>query len=282
MSYLNLFPTRVPIGYAQQDGTVLMTPEFSRALSNLVTRVGGENGSSSNDIEAMAVEALVPRPVVMQYDIEAISVQAMIDSPVIMQFDQPTDQIPEIAMLMIELAQLQHQVHELQQAVAISNASMLSRSSDAEQLVFANASNVSVADWERPGKIGFRTPNSASVTTLTASGAVALSPSNANVVMSPTGTGVITISPAALGSMDKVTIGGITPAAATVTTMTALNGFGCNSKLAQTAAASGGAMATTGATNVTPYGFTTAAQADSIATKLNTIQAALIANGIMS
>lgn len=59
-------------------------------------------------------------------------------------------------------------------------------------------------------------------------------------------------------------------------------GFGCNGAAAQTAAASGGPVATTAATNVSPYGFTTAAQADSIITKLNAIRAALVANGIMS
>lgn len=58
--------------------------------------------------------------------------------------------------------------------------------------------------------------------------------------------------------------------------------FGCNGAAVQTAAASGGAMATTAATNAAPWGFTTAAQADSIATKLNAIRAALVANGIMS
>jgi hypothetical protein len=56
---------------------------------------------------------------------------------------------------------------------------------------------------------------------LTAANAVALSPASHNVVLSPTGTGVVTINPATLGSMDKVTIGGTTPAAATVTALTA-------------------------------------------------------------
>ena len=49
-----------------------------------------------------------------------------------------------------------------------------------------------------------------------------------------------------------------------------------------TAAASGGAVATTAATNVAPYGFTTAAQADAIITLLNNIRSALVANGIMN
>jgi Pectate lyase superfamily protein len=59
-------------------------------------------------------------------------------------------------------------------------------------------------------------------------------------------------------------------------------GFGVNGATAQTAAASGGAVATTAPTQTTPYGFTTSAQAAGIITLLNNIRAALVANGIMS
>lgn len=41
------------------------------------------------------------------------------------------------------------------------------------------------------------------------------------------------------------------------------------------------AVATTGATNTTPYGFTTAAQADAIVTLLNEIRAALVEKGLI-
>jgi hypothetical protein len=85
------------------------------------------------------------------------------------------------------------------------------------------------------------------------------------------------------------TIGGVSfDGTASITVATATGsftvslGFGCNGKTAQTAAASGGAVATTGATNAVPFGYTTAAQADDIVTKLNAIRAALVANGIMS
>ncbi|MEY4345874.1 MAG: hypothetical protein RL032_1706 [Pseudomonadota bacterium] len=46
--------------------------------------------------------------------------------------------------------------------------------------------------------------------------------------------------------------------------------------------ASGGAVASTAATNVAPYGYTTAAQADAIVTLLNNIRTCLIANGLMT
>lgn len=64
--------------------------------------------------------------------------------------------------------------------------------------------------------------------------------------------------------------------------VTIAGAFGCNAAAAQAAAASGGAAAATAATNVAPFGYTTAAQADRIVALLNTIRAALVANGIMS
>jgi hypothetical protein len=64
--------------------------------------------------------------------------------------------------------------------------------------------------------------------------------------------------------------------------LTAANGFGCNGKTAQTEATIGAAVVTTAATNAAPYGYATAAQADDIVTRINTIRAALIANGILS
>ena len=41
------------------------------------------------------------------------------------------------------------------------------------------------------------------------------------------------------------------------------------------------AVATTASTNTTPYGFTTAAQADAIVTLVNELRAALVAKGII-
>lgn len=63
---------------------------------------------------------------------------------------------------------------------------------------------------------------------------------------------------------------------------TVVGGFGCNSKAAQTAVASGASVATTAATNAAPFGYTTAAQADRIVALVNAMQAALIANGILT
>lgn len=57
-------------------------------------------------------------------------------------------------------------------------------------------------------------------TTAVFSGAVTMSPANANVTISPTGTGTVTINPATAGSLNNITIGGTTAAAATFTNLT--------------------------------------------------------------
>lgn len=51
---INILPARVPIGRVTPDGGVLMTPEFARLLSDLLGRVGGENGMSADDLAALA------------------------------------------------------------------------------------------------------------------------------------------------------------------------------------------------------------------------------------
>lgn len=58
-------------------------------------------------------------------------------------------------------------------------------------------------------------------------------------------------------------------------------GFWNATPIAQPASANQAAAATTAATNVTPYGYTTQAQADAIITLLNEIRSVLVAEGLM-
>lgn len=166
-----------------------------------------------------------------------------------------------------------------------------------------NVSQLLGGTWAIPGAIGATTRNTGAFTTLSTTGAASIGNGTAAVsaginglnsgvgggsscVVSNAGVPVI-----AIGNRSAI-FGGAYDASPVIYCPTGpvrINvgvqadiGFGCNGKTPQTAAASGGAMATTAATNAAPYGFTTAAQADSIAVKLNAIQAALIANGIMS
>lgn len=65
------------------------------------------------------------------------------------------------------------------------------------------------------------------------------------------------------------------------TDLTVVAKFGCNGATPQAAAAIGAAVTNTPATTSTPYGYATQAQADDIVARINTIRAALIANGIL-
>lgn len=65
---------------------------------------------------------------------------------------------------------------------------------------------------------------------------------------------------------------------AAVTSLVAFHG---STPIAQRSGAAQVAVAATGSTNSSPFGFTTAAQADAIVTLLNEIRAALVAKGII-
>ena len=79
--------------------------------------------------------------------------------------------------------------------------------------------------------IGSVTPRPGTFTTLVGTGTVNLSPVNLPVTISPTGSGVITINPAVTGTLDNVSIGATTAAAATFTTVsiTSTQQFASNS-----------------------------------------------------
>jgi hypothetical protein len=68
--------------------------------------------------------------------------------------------------------------------------------------------------------IGNISRGSGAFTTLQANAATTINPANANVSITPTGTGTLNLAPAASGTMDNVTIGSVTPAAADFTTIT--------------------------------------------------------------
>lgn len=64
-------------------------------------------------------------------------------------------------------------------------------------------------------------------------------------------------------------------------TAAALVAFHGATPIAQASGASQAAVATTGATNSSPYGFTTAAQADAIVTLVNAMRLVLVNKGLM-
>lgn len=89
------------------------------------------------------------------------------------------------------------------------------------------------ATWSAPAAIGSVTPNQGKFTTLEALSVIAtqslsVTAASANVNFSPTAGGVVTIKSAALGAMDNVAIGAITPAAFTGTNVTVNNTLVCS------------------------------------------------------
>jgi hypothetical protein len=128
---LNLFPARVAIGALQPDGTVLMTQEFARALAALMVRVGGPSAMSLDEV----VTLLASEPT------DAAACAANMRAAA----DLATQQTVA-PLLVARIAMLEQKIEDL-----------------GRQLV---ASNSVPVDWEHPGKLGDKTPNTARVTTL--------------------------------------------------------------------------------------------------------------------
>jgi hypothetical protein len=218
---LNLFPARVSIGTVQPDGTVLMTLEFSRALSGVFDRIGGADGMSADDLALLASSG--PQP-----DLEARSAAAdALAAPAI-------DQSALVAALIGKVAALQEQASQFE-GVRAELAKLARRLGGVEQLAtFRDPYRV---NWERPGRIGYFNANTGAFTALKAitfnkititepaSGAtLALADGAALTVPAPGGT---------LGSA----------AYKNVASDWAIQQFGCNGKSPQAAAASGGTLA---------------------------------------
>lgn len=146
---LNLFPSRIPIGRTDATGAVYASAEFQRALAALMSRVGGAEGPATDDVE---LEAAL-----------ASTVPLLADDGHLALLSQPA---PLAALLLAAVAEIQGQV-----AMLTSQAAGLGEL--AKQLASAELDALPVVrptDWEHPGKIGARTPNSGAFTTLSVNG----------------------------------------------------------------------------------------------------------------
>lgn len=142
-----------------------------------------------------------------------------------------------------------------------------------------NAATLENYTWEQPGRIGFSVPSSGNFTTLGATQNVSFSATGQTVQLSPSGQ--VNINPGSVSYLDNINIGSNTQQPGRFTTLQANTGFACNGKTPQIAYTVGSPVASTAATNTTPYGFTTSTQANDIVTKLNAIITALKNNGII-
>lgn len=111
---LNLFPARVAIGrVTDASGTssdVLMTPEFSRALSDLFVRVGGANGMGSDDIAALAAsgDASAGQVLALHAEIEAVRALAELVGPAVTLYLQIEAMRAELSMIEDPAAQVRY------------------------------------------------------------------------------------------------------------------------------------------------------------------------------
>ena len=126
---LSLFPARVAIGMLQPDGSVLPSPEFVRAMSALFSRVGGAVGMGVEDLALLAM----------------------------------TDQGALLSGLYAEIAELRAKVDQLESPAAV--AAVLRRKLDGVEQLATHRDPYRV-NWERPGRIGFFTPNTGAFTTI--------------------------------------------------------------------------------------------------------------------
>ena len=132
---LNLFPVRVPIGqFTGPDGKVydvLMTQELARALAALMVRVGGPTALSMNDIVtifASEVSGVAASATAARSASDVAAQQAV---------------TPQLAA---RIAVLERRIEDLARLL--------------------NSTGPAPVDWEHPGRLGDKTPNTARVTTL--------------------------------------------------------------------------------------------------------------------
>lgn len=142
---LNLFPARVPIGSVTgADGRqydVLMSAEFSRALSDLLVRVGGPTGLGADDLGMLAATDV-------DYSAQIAAMHQKIDA-----LEQ---QLQAAMALNGRLAQLSNLVQGIEMASAFRDPFRV--------------------NWERPGTIGSLTPNKVKATTLELTAATGTAP----------------------------------------------------------------------------------------------------------
>lgn len=254
MATLNLFPARASIGTANVAGIevpVYMTPEFFRAISDLLQRVGGPSGTATSDIEEMAIQSLAP----------VVDMFAFIGADALQSIESAA--AVNIAMQAANDAL----AAQIEQAGALL-ADLRRRCDDLD--VTAGYSDPFRVDWEHPGTIGSITANSGAFTTMSATGQITstLATGTAPFVITST-TKVTNLNVDLLDGSDWGTpgaIGSTTANTGRFTTVTATGAFGCNGKTAQTAFALGAA----------------ATDLPTVITLANNMRTALINNGIGS
>lgn len=259
MGALNLFPNRAAIGQVDARGDVYMTPEFSRALSDLLARVGGTNGESTDDLAAGVAVPVSAAGLGLPGRVEQLG-----------------HELAAASQLVAQLAELRKQVADAQHELAAASQLMAQLAELRKKTEALELENVTVppgVDWEHPGKLGARTANSAMVTTLNritfappATAATVSLGDNASIGMGAAAAFAVTAGKT-LAILNTLTLSGTD--AATVN-------FGAGGTLGEAAYAAAGTYATRSTTALAPV----ATDAATTMTLANSIRARIIAAGI--
>lgn len=150
---LQLFPARVAIGQVQPDGRVLMTPDFSRAMADLLVRVGGPQGLGTGDlgVEEAAGGSLIAAAMTLAQTVADLQAQAV----------ELASQIAVLSEVRKALADV-----ETNGAAAQLGALLLELQKSVADLQAQAVETRTPTDWEHPGKIGASTANSGRFTTV--------------------------------------------------------------------------------------------------------------------
>jgi len=179
MSTLNLFPARVPIGLVQQDDTVLMTPEFARALRALFERVGGPEGMGSDDLAILAASVVQSASLQSQ----AIEDIGAVESPDLSgQVAALLAEVQDLRNQVIEFVQLQVEMGEIRKELAglsmttyeqplRADLAEVRKELEGMQLLVTFQDPYRV-DLTRPGPIGSGAPSTGAFTTISATGQI--------------------------------------------------------------------------------------------------------------
>lgn len=175
MAELNLFPARAAIGTVNVDGedaSVYMTPEFFRALTALLERVGGPTGPSNTTLEITSFTAEN-----QAVDLSPIAEIAIFQSPdsgadVAQALQQIADQAAQqLAQSQAMLAEANKAIEDLQAQISSSLAKLAEAAKDIESLnMLSGYSDPFRVNWERPGAIGALTAAPATFTAITTAG----------------------------------------------------------------------------------------------------------------
>lgn len=175
MAVLNLFPARAAIGTVNvggEDNDVYMTPEFFRALTALLERVGGPTGSTNTTLEITSFTAEN-----QAVDLSPIAEIAIFQSPdsgadMAQALQQIADQAAQqLAQSQATLAEANKAIEDLQVQISRGMTTFAEVSKDIDSLyALGGYSDPYRVNWERPGAIGSLTPAAATFTAITTVG----------------------------------------------------------------------------------------------------------------